>query len=91
MFAWIRGIFGKRRHPEGHELFDALTEREQQILIREMADSSRNAMGSPGDSLSGSEGIMDSITKIALNPAVRHGTLPNLGIPSQSLDETRKE
>ena len=93
MFDWIRGLFRgffrARRSPEGRELFDALSEREQQILLREMADSSRNAMASPGDSLAGSEGFMDSLTKMALNPAVRSGSIPNLGIPSQSLDETR--
>ena len=91
MFGWIRRVFGARRSPDGHELFYALSEREQRILLRELADSSRNAMGSPGDSLAGAEGFMDSVTKIALNSAVRSGSIPNLGIPSQSLDETRQQ
>ena len=91
MFAWIRGIFGKRLRPDGRELFDALTEREQAILLRESADSSKNALDSPGNFLSGSDGIVDSMTRISLNPAVRQGAVPNVGIPSQSLDETRKK
>ena len=91
MFQKFFSRFRSRRSPEGRELFDALPEREKQVLIRELAESTRNPMNSPSDFLSGADGIMDSITRIELNPAVRSGTLPNLGIPSQSLDETRKK
>ena len=90
MIRWMRRIFSAKRSAEGHELFEALSEREKQILLRELKDSSRNAMPSPGNFLTGSEGFMDSMTRIGLNPAVRSGTIPNVGIPSQSLDETRK-
>ena len=91
MIRWMRRIFSAKRSAEGHELFEALSEREKQILLRELKDSSRNAMPSPGNFLTGSEGFMDSMTRIGLNPAVRSGTIPNVGIPSQSLDETRKQ
>jgi hypothetical protein len=85
MWGWLKGIFGRghKASPEGHQLFDELSQRDREILQRELADSRRNAMGDPGDSLSGATGIFGTrtSTKIALNAQARteNGSLPNVG------------
>jgi hypothetical protein len=66
-----------------------MTERERKILERELGDSARNAMGSPLDSTSSGDGIFGKAATIGLNPAIRDGSSGNVGIPSQSLDETK--
>jgi len=90
MFSWVRRAFRGRRSPNGHELFNALSEREQQILLREMADSSRNAMPSPSSSVGTGDSILDKSASLNLNPAIRGGSIGNVGVPAQSLDETRQ-
>jgi hypothetical protein len=46
-------------------------------------------MGSPLDLTSSGDGMMGKSANIAMNPAIRGGDSWNVGIPSQSLDETK--
>ena len=66
-----------------------LTERERKILERELAESARNPLVTPLDTTSSGDGIMGKAANIAMNPAIRGGDSWNVGIPSQSLDETK--
>jgi hypothetical protein len=66
-----------------------ITERERRILERELEDSARNAIVTPLDETSSGDGILDKWAKIEMNPAIRGGDSWNVGIPSQSLDETK--
>ncbi len=93
MWGWISRLFGKRSDPNGHELYDALSPREKAILQRELEESGRVPMGNPGGgALDGSEGFMDSITKISLNASARTSTggLPNVGRTTVEPGETRR-
>lgn len=93
MWGWLSRLLGKRRDPNGHELYDALSPREKAILQRELEESGRVPMGNPGGgALDGSEGFMDSITKIGLNAAARTttGGLPNVGRTIVEPGKTRR-
>ena len=90
MFVRLFRKLRKRSEETGFELFEALSEREKQILLRELKDSSRNAMGSPSSSVGTGDSILDKAASIGMNQAIRGGSTGNVGIPSQSLDETRK-
>lgn len=81
----------KRRHKAGRaeKGVRPMTARERAILERELRDSARNAMGSPLDMTSSGDVIMGKSANIAMNPAIRGGDSWNVGIPSQSLDETK--
>ncbi|MDE2387131.1 MAG: hypothetical protein KGL77_05500 [Actinomycetales bacterium] len=91
MIRWINKLLGRKDNASAtrHEVFDALTPREQEILRRELADSARNAMGDPGDSLSGATGIFGTrtATKIGLNQSARidNGSVPNVGRLTEEL------
>jgi hypothetical protein len=94
MFNWLNRLLTRNRKKRDALSLNELTERERTILIRELADSKRNPMGDPGDSLSGATGIFGTRTdtKIGLNADARisNGSLPNIGNLSQSLSETKK-
>ena len=66
-----------------------LTERERKILARELAESARNPLVTPLDTTSSGDGIYGKAANILMNPAIRGGSTGNVGIPSQSLDETK--
>lgn len=66
-----------------------MTARERKILERELRDSARNAIVTPLDETSDGDGILGKSANIAMNPAIRGGDSWNVGIPSQSLDETK--
>ena len=66
-----------------------MTERERKILERELRDSARNAIATPLDTTSSGDGILGKSATIGMNPAIRGGDSGNVGIPSQSLDETK--
>ena len=66
-----------------------MTERERAILERELKDSARNAIVTPVDETSDGDGILGKWAKIEMNPAIRGLDSWNVGIPSQSLDETK--
>lgn len=88
IFRWLNPF--KRRHKSAAEgPVRPMTERERAILERELRDSARNAMGSPLDMTSSGDGMMGKSANIALNPAIRGDSSWNVGIPSQSLDETK--
>ena len=91
---WLNRLFAGNRKKRTSLRLSEMTERERMILICELADSRRNAMGDPGDSLSGATGIFGTrtATKIGLNADARisNGSLPNIGNLSQSLSETKK-
>jgi hypothetical protein len=89
IFRWLNPF--KHRHNSAGAKAPArpMTERERAILERELRDSARNAMGSPLDMTSSGDGMMGKSANIALNPAIRGDSSWNVGIPSQSLDETK--
>ena len=62
-----------------------MTERERQILERELAESQRNPMASPASSLSGPDA---KTSAAAANPS-QPGSAFATGIPGQSLGETK--
>ena len=66
-----------------------MTARERKILERELRDSARNAIATPLDTTSSGDGILGKSANIGMNPAIRGGDSWNVGIPSQSLDETK--
>ena len=66
-----------------------MTDRERSILDRELKDSARNAIVTPLVETSDGDGILGKWAKIEMNPAIRGGDSWNVGIPSQSLDETK--
>jgi hypothetical protein len=68
-----------------------MTERERVILERELKDSTRNAIVTPLDTTSSGDGIFDKAANIEMNQAIRGGDTWNVGIPSQSLDETKRK
>ena len=78
-------LLGWRRIRSAQVTTASLTERELQILERELVDSRRNAMASPGDSLSGGDA---KSAAAAINPS-RTGSMYATGIPNQALGETK--
>jgi hypothetical protein len=89
MFGWIRRLKARSGSWRRRATPYPMTERERAILERELRDSARNAMGSPLDTTSSGDGILGKSANIALNPAIRGDDSWNVGIPSQSLDETK--
>ena len=89
ILSWLNPF--KRRHNKTRvqASLRPMSERERAILERELKDSARNAMGSPLDMTSSGDGMMGKSANIALNPAIRGDNSWNVGIPSQSLDETK--
>lgn len=87
MLRWLRS----RKSTSGQKSPSSrpLTERERLILARELAESARNPMVTPLDTTSSGDGIYGKAAKILMNPAIRGGSTWNVGIPSQSLDETK--
>ena len=89
IFRWLN-LFKRRQTSAGAKApARPMTDRERAILERELRDSARNAMGSPLDMTSSGDGIMGKSANMGMNPAIRGGDSWNLGIPSQSLDETK--
>jgi hypothetical protein len=89
MFGWIRRLKARSANWRRRATPYPMTERERAILARELRESARNAMGSPLDTTSSGDGILGKAANIAMNPAIRGGSTGNIGIPSQSLDETK--
>lgn len=89
MFGWIRRLRDSRRRARGRATPYPMTARERKILERELRDSARNAISTPLDATSSGDGILGKAANIAMNPAIRGGSTGNVGIPSQSLDETK--
>ena len=89
MFGWIRRLKGRSARSRRRATPYPMTERERNILERELRDSARNAIVTPLDTSSSGDGILGKVAKIEMNPAIRGGDSWNVGIPSQSLDETK--
>lgn len=89
MFGWIKRLRDSRRIARGRATPYPMTARERKILERELRDSARNAIVTPLDETSDGDGILGKWAKIDMNPAIRGGDSWNVGIPSQSLDETK--
>lgn len=89
MFGWFRQLKESRSRSRGRATPYPLTDRERRILERELKDSARNAIVTPLDETSDGDGILSKSAKIGMNQAIRGGDTWNVGIPSQSLDETK--
>lgn len=89
MIGWIRRLKARSAKSRRRATTYPMTERERKILERELKDSARNAIVTPLDETSDGDGILGKWAKIELNPAIRGGDSWNVGIPSQSLDETK--
>ena len=89
MIGWIQRLRDKKRRARGRATPYPMTDRERKILERELKDSARNAIVTPLDETSDGDGILGKWAKIEMNPAIRGGDPWNVGIPSQSLDETK--
>ncbi len=91
MFGWIRRLRNGAARSRRRATPYPMTERERKILERELRDSARNAIVTPLDETSDGDGILGKWAKIEMNPAIRGGDSWNVGIPSQSLDETKQK
>ena len=89
MFGWLKRLRDSKGRARGRATPYPMTQRERKILERELKDSARNAIVTPLDSTSSGDGILGKWAKIEMNPAIRGGDSWNVGIPSQSLDETK--
>ncbi len=89
MFDFLFSLMRRKANKRGRATLYPMTERERQILERETEDSARNAIVTPLDETSSGDGILGKWAKIEMNPAIRGGDSWNVGIPSQSLDETK--
>lgn len=91
MLSWFTRRQERIRRSRGRATLFPMTDREREILERELRDSARNAIVTPLDSTSSGDGIYDQAAKMELNQAIRGGDCWNVGIPSQSLDETKRK
>ena len=86
MWGWLSRLFGMRSDPNGHELYDELSPREQEIFQRETAESRYRAMPDTGSILSDAPDMtgLRTGTKIDLSPELRthNGSVPNVGLVS---------
>jgi uncharacterized membrane protein len=87
---WSTGaMFSRFRSKNSRKGPRPLTDRERKILDLELAESARNPLVTPLDTTSSGDGIYGKAANILMNPAIRGGSTGNVGIPSQSLDETK--
>lgn len=87
---WSTGaMFSRFRSKNSRKGSRPITDRERKILDRELAESARNPLVTPLDTTSSGDGIYGKAANILMNPAIRGGSTGNVGVPSQSLDETK--